>query len=122
MHHHQTERSGGDSLLTLLHLHLPDDAWPLPASRHFRLGPPRFFHPQRQGGWLLPPDFEGLTHGTSAWDSGHEAKPLLQTPPQGAATLRLTLRDDPLDPLQASRQTLLNGQWRFHAITAVAIP
>ena len=47
---------------------------------------------------------------------------VLQTQAQGAATIGLTIRDDPTHPLQAQGQTLLNRHGRFHTITAVAIP
>ncbi len=47
---------------------------------------------------------------------------MLQTQSQGAATIGLTIRHDPTHPVQAQRQTLFNGAWCFHTITAVAIP
>jgi hypothetical protein len=103
MHHHKAECDGGDSRITLLHLHLPDDALPMPASGRFRLGPPRFLHQQRQGGLLLPPRFEVLAHSAGAWDEGYETNTLLQTYSEGTATLGLTLRDNPPYPLQAQR-------------------
>mgnify|MGYP003449816873 CR=1 FL=1 len=92
-----------------------------PASGRFRLRPPRFLQSQRPGGWLLPPRFESLAHSTGAWDSGHSANPLLQTPPKGATTIRLPSCHDPTHPLQAQGQTRLNGQWCFYTSTAVAI-
>jgi hypothetical protein len=120
--HHNTARGGSPPRLTILHLHLADDAVPRPASGRFRLGPPRFLHQERQGGLVLSPGFEVLAHGTGARDSGHSANPLLQTQPEGATPIGLTLRDHPPYPLHASGQTLRKRQWGFHAIAAVAIP
>jgi hypothetical protein len=47
---------------------------------------------------------------------------VFQTQSQGAATISLTIRYDPTHSVQAQRQTLFNGAWCFHTITAVAIP
>ena len=71
---------------------------------------------------LLPPRFELLAHATCARDECHEANPLLQTQSKGTATLGLTIRPNPADPLEAQRQTFLNREGRFDTLTAVAIP
>jgi hypothetical protein len=42
MHHNKAHLFLHDPLLTLLHLHLPHDALPMPAAGCFRFGPPRF--------------------------------------------------------------------------------
>ena len=68
MHHHKAHSSGADPPSLILHLHLPDDALPMPASGRFSLRAPRFLHQQGQGGLLLPPRFQFLAHGTGAWD------------------------------------------------------
>src|SRR5215510_15835875 len=47
---------------------------------------------------------------------------MLETQPQGTATIGLTIRHDPAYPLAAQRQTLLNRHRRLHTITAVAVP
>jgi hypothetical protein len=47
---------------------------------------------------------------------------MLQTQSQGAATVGLTIGHDPTHALQAQGQTLLNRQWDFHTIAAIAIP
>jgi hypothetical protein len=47
---------------------------------------------------------------------------LFQTYAEGAATLGLTLRDNPTHPVHTQRQTLLKRQGCFDTITAVAIP
>lgn len=109
-----------DPLSTLLHLHRPHDALPMPASGRFRLGPPRFLSQQRQGELLLAPRFEGLPYGTGAWDECDQGDLVRQTQAQGTATLGLTLRHKPTPPLQAQRQTCLNRARRFHTITPVA--
>jgi hypothetical protein len=46
---------------------------------------------------------------------------MLQTPPQGVATIGLTIRDNAPYSLQAQGQTLLKSLWSFPAIAAVAI-
>ena len=46
---------------------------------------------------------------------------MLETHAQRAATIRLTIRDDPTHPLQAQGQTLCNRHGSFHTIAAVAI-
>jgi hypothetical protein len=46
---------------------------------------------------------------------------LFQTSAEGAATLRLPIRDNAAHPVQAQRQTLRNREGRFDTITAVAI-
>jgi hypothetical protein len=108
-------------LITLLHLHLPHDALPMPAAGRFRLGPPRFLYQQGQGELLLSPGFEGLPYGTGARDECDQVDLVRQTHAQRAATLGLTLRHNPTHPLQTQRQTCLNRERRFHTITPVAI-
>jgi hypothetical protein len=46
---------------------------------------------------------------------------MLQTQPQGATTIGLTIRDNTPHSLQAQGQTLLNSLGSVHAIAAVAI-
>src|SRR5262245_53418241 len=46
---------------------------------------------------------------------------MLETPPQRAATIRLTIRDNPTDPLQAQGQTLCNRYRGFDTTAAVAV-
>jgi hypothetical protein len=41
---------------------------PMPAAWCFGLRPARFLHEEGQGGWLAPPGFEGLAHGTRTGD------------------------------------------------------
>src|SRR5215467_10041240 len=94
----------------------------MPAAWGFVLGPPGLFHQEREEGLLLAPGFEFLAHRTGAWHQGHQANPLLQTQPQSAPTIRLTIGDNPVHPSQAQRQTLLNRKWGFHTITPVPIP
>jgi len=102
-----------------------DRAYPAlatPGARRFVLGAPRFLHYKRQRGLLLSPRFQCLSDGTRARDSRDEATPALQAHPQRAATLGLTIRDDPADPVQAQGPTLLNREWGCHTSAAIAIP
>jgi hypothetical protein len=46
---------------------------------------------------------------------------MLETHTQRAATLRLTIRNDPTDPLQAQGQALFNRHRGFDTIAAVAV-
>ena len=66
MHHDKPEFLHGDPPITILHLHLPDDALSMPAAGCFCLRPSRFLHQQGQGSLLLPPGFEGLPDSTGA--------------------------------------------------------
>jgi hypothetical protein len=102
-------------------LHLPHDAWPMPASGRFQRGPPRLLHPQGQRRLLLPPRCECLAHATGARAQRHYANPLLQTQAEGTTTRGLPLRHHPAHPLTAQRQTCLNRDGGFDTITAVAI-
>jgi hypothetical protein len=67
MHHDKPERLHADPSITVLNFDLSDHALPMPAAGRFRRRPPRFLHEEGQGGLLLPPGFEVLTHGTRAW-------------------------------------------------------
>jgi hypothetical protein len=71
---------------------------------------------------VLPPRFALLAYSTGARDEGHSAKALRQAQPQRAATLRLTLGDNPADPFQSQGQTFLNRERGFHTLPAIAIP
>jgi hypothetical protein len=68
MPHHKTERRRGDPSSAVLDLPLADDTLPMPVSGCFCLRPPWFLHQQGPGGWLLPPRFECLAHGTRTWN------------------------------------------------------
>jgi hypothetical protein len=46
---------------------------------------------------------------------------MLETPPQRATTISLTIRDNPTYPLQAQGQTLFNRYRGFYTIAAVAV-
>jgi hypothetical protein len=121
-HAHKAQRLLGDTPITVLHLDLAHHPWPLPVARRFRLGPPRFFSQQRSGGLLLPPRFELLAYSTGARDEGHSAKALLQTQPEGSATLRLPIGDNPAAPCQSPGQPFRKRYRCCHTITALAIP
>ena len=47
---------------------------------------------------------------------------MLQPPAQGPTTVGFTIGHDPTHPRQAQAQTLLNGQWGFHPLAALALP
>jgi hypothetical protein len=108
MHHDKAHLFLHDPLITLLHLHLPHDALPMPTAGRFRPGPPRFLDEQRQGELLLSPGFECLPYGTGARDECDQVDLVLQAQAQRAATLGLTIRHNPTHPLQTQRQTFLN--------------
>ena len=122
MHHDKPERLQAHPAVAVLHLHRPDDAVALPAARRFTLGPPRLCHEAGHGGVLASPGCEALPDGTGTRDSCHPAKPVLQTPPPGAATLGLALRHNPAHTFSAPGSTLLHRQGRCPTIAAVAIP
>jgi hypothetical protein len=46
---------------------------------------------------------------------------MLPTYAKRAPTIRFTIRHDPVHPLKAQGQTLLNGERGFHTVTAIAI-
>jgi hypothetical protein len=71
MHHHKTERLRDDASVALLHLHLAEHAVPMPAAGRLVLRPPRLLYQEGEGGVLLAPRFEFLTHCTGARDQGH---------------------------------------------------
>jgi hypothetical protein len=93
----------------------------MPAAWFFGLRPARFLHQEREARLLLSPYFQFLPHGTGARDQRDEIDLVLDTDPQGTATIGLTIGDDPTYSLQPQSQTLLNGYGRFYTITAVAI-
>jgi hypothetical protein len=99
MHNHKAKGLVRYAPVTVLYLHLAGHALPVPAAWGFILRPTRFLHEEGQGGLLVPPSVEVLTDGTGARDSRDHANPVLQTQAQGAATIRLTVGDNPADPV-----------------------
>ena len=98
-YHHTPERLRDDAAVAVLHLHLADDALPMPAAERLGLRPARLLHEAGQGGLLAPPGLEFLPYGTGARHERHQAKPVLQTQAQGPAPLRLTVGDNPAAPI-----------------------
>src|SRR5262252_8354037 len=98
MHHHKAERCARYSAVTVLNLHLPVHALPMPTAWRLILRPSRFLHEERQSRLVLSPGFEFLAHSTGARDSGDQTKPLFQTQAEGAATIGLPLRDNAAHP------------------------
>ena len=66
MDHDKTQRLHAHPSIAVLDLDLPHDALPMPAAGRFSRRPPRFLYQEGQGGLLLPPGFECLTHGAGA--------------------------------------------------------
>src|SRR5262245_52258446 len=64
MHHDKAEGLVSDPPFTVLHLHLSEHTWPMPAAWCFVLHPARFLHKEGQDGLRAPPGFEGLTDDT----------------------------------------------------------
>ena len=122
MHDHQPAFLSGDPSVAVLDFDLAHPTVSMPAAWGVVRGTPGLCHHEREEGWLLAPGCACLAHRPGAWHQGHPAHPLLQTQPQRAPTLRLTLGDNPVHPRQAQRQTRLNRQWGFHPLTPVPIP
>jgi hypothetical protein len=101
-------------------LHRRHDAWPMPASGRCQPGPPRLRHHQGPRRWRRPPRGACLAHAPGARAPRHDAKPRLQTPAEGPATIGLTSRHHPAPPRTAPRQTCRTRHGRFDPITAVA--
>src|SRR4029450_3534571 len=121
MHHHKAERFERYSSVAVLDLHLSAHTLAMPAPGRLVLPPPGCLPQQGQGGLHAPPGFEFLPDRTRARDERDEIDLVLETYTQGTATIGFTIRDDATHPLQSQGQTLLNGSWGFHTITAVAI-
>ncbi len=92
-----------------------------PAAWRLGLRASGFFHQQRQGGVLLAPGFQFLPYGTGPRYDCHDPQAAFQTQAQCPATVPLTIRHDPADPLEAQGETLFNGYRRFRTIAPVAI-
>src|SRR5262249_32209915 len=122
MHHHKTERLRGYPSIAVLDLDLADDALPMPPATPVVLGPPGFFHHERQGGLLLAPRFQLLAHRTAAWHQCHQADTLLQAEAQGPSTIGFTICHDALDALKPEAEVLLDGKRRLHTVTRIPIP
>ena len=71
MHHHKPECLRDDASVALLHLHLAQHAWPMPAAGRLILRPPKLLAQEGAGGLLLAPGFERLAHRTGARDQRH---------------------------------------------------
>jgi hypothetical protein len=121
MPHHKAPLLLGDLPVAVLYLNGAEHALPMPTAGDLVLRPSRLFHHEGQSGVLTPPGFQFVTHGAGARDKGDESDLVLQTAPQGTATLGFTIGDDTPHPLQPQGQTLRNGSWGCHTIAAVAI-
>jgi hypothetical protein len=121
LHHHNAPCLLGDAPSAVCDLHLAAHTVAMPAAWFFGLRPTGLLHQERPDRRLLSPYFPCLPHGTGARDERDESELGLDTDTQGRATRGLTLCDATTDSLQPSGQTLLNGSWSFHPLTAVAI-
>src|SRR5262245_59513353 len=121
MHDDKTQCLLCDAPITVFDLHLTAYTLAMPAPGDLVASPPRLLEQEWEGRLVLPPAFECLADGTGARDERDEVDLMLETHAQCAATIGLTIRDDPTHSLQAQGQTFFNRHGSFHTIAAVAI-
>src|SRR5262249_4067651 len=107
---------------TVLDLYGAGHALTMPLVARCGLGTPRLCHEEEQGWLLRAPRFQCLAHRTGAWHEGHQAQPLFPTQTSRPTTIRLAIRHDPVDVLQAPSEARLNRPRRLHTVTRLPIP
>src|SRR5262249_11456816 len=121
MPHHNAQCRLSDAPIAVFDLHRAAHTVAMPAPGRLVLRPPGFRHQQGQGGLRAPPGFECVPDSTRAWDKRAEIDLVLDTAPQGTATLGLPIGDDAPHPCEPQGQTLLKGYGGFPTSTAVRI-
>jgi len=94
----------------------------MPLAARFVLGTPRLVPEEGQGRWLRAPCFQCLAPRTGTWHEGYQALTLCSTQAARPAPLRLAIRHDPVDALQAQSAALRKRHWRLHTVTRMPIP